>query len=233
MEQRQQRTLDRHHKVVIRNERLTALVAGVLLVGFTIDLLVTARLDKLIMIHIFIGTLLAGPLVVKMTSVGHRFLGYYTRSPAFVAKGTPNVWLRLLAPFLILDTLALFISGLALALHGPTNDRFIFLIHAATAAMWVPMIAVHVYAHIRQVPRAIARDWLSPHDTVSGRAKRLRVTILSLIAGAIAAAIVTPRATIWRHAFLVHGIPSPLALGVVAAIIGVLIAVPLLRGARE
>lgn len=228
-------TRQRQYQVVIRNERLTALAAAVLLVGFVVDLFVTANLHKLIMIHIFIGVLLAGPLVVKLFSVGYRFFRYYgSRSPAFVAKGPPNPWMRLLAPFLILDTLALFLSGIALALHGPVNDRLLFLLHAATAAMWVPMIAVHVYAHIRQVPRSIARDWAVPSSqAVSGRAQRLRLTIIALIIGAVAAVFITPLAASWRHAFIPNVIPSPLILGIVTAIIGVIIAVPLLRGARD
>ncbi len=224
----------RQYQVVVRNERLTALAAAVLLVGFIVDLLVTANLHQLIMIHIFIGVLLAGPLTVKLFSVGYRFFRYYGRSPAFVAKGTPNMWMRLLAPFFIIDTLALFLSGIALALHGPMNDRLLFLMHAATAAMWVPMLAVHVYAHIRLVPRSIARDWAVPSSqAVSGRVQRLRITVVSLIVGAVAAALITPLASPWRHAFIPNVIPSPLILGIVTAVIGVIIAIPLLRGARD
>lgn len=224
----------RQYQVVVRNERLTALAAAVLLVGFIVDLFVTTNLHKLIMTHIFIGVLLAGPLTVKLFSVGYRFFRYYGRSPAFVAKGAPNMWMRLLAPFLIMDTLALFLSGIALALHGPINDRLLFLIHAATAALWVPMIAVHVYAHIRLVPRSIARDWAVPSaQAVSGRVQRLRLTLVSLVVGAVAAVVITPMASQWRHAFIPNVVPSPLILGLVTAVIGVIIAVPILRGARD
>ncbi len=230
---KQRRTMDRQLRVVVRNERLTAITAAVLLMGFIVDLVVTANLSRLIMVHIFIGTLLVGPLVVKLTSVGYRFHGYYTKSPAFVAKGPPNVWMRLLAPFFIADTLALFISGLALALAGSPSNRLLFLLHAGTAALWVPMLAVHVYAHIRQVPRAIARDWAVPSRAVGGRIKRLRINILALIVGAITGAILTSAAAPWRQVHLPPVIPSPLVLGLVAAFFGVLIAIPLLRGARE
>lgn len=230
--QQPKRSIDRRSKTVARNERLTALAGGVLLVLFVVDLFVTANLDKLIMIHIFIGALISGPLLVKLSSVGYRFFGYYVRrNPAFVAKGPPNVWLRLLGPFLILLTLLLVASGFGLALEGPANDRVWFLIHAASSALWIPLVAIHVYAHIRQVPRAIGRDLRS--DAVSGRVKRFRVTLLSLIAGAIAGLVLMPIAAPWHDVALPHGVPSPLSLGIVAAIIGVLIAIPVLRGARE
>ncbi len=231
---KQQRSTDRQLRMVVRNERLTAITAAVLLVGFTVELLVTANLSRLIMIHIFIGTLLAGPLIVKLFSVGYRFLGYYIKSPGFVAKGPPNIWMRFMAPFFIVDTLVLFISGLALALEGSPSSRLLFLLHAGTAALWVPMLAVHVYAHIRQVPRAIARDWTDPsREAVAGRIKRLRINILALIVGAIGGAILTAMAAPWRHVPLAAVIPTPLAWGVVAAFFGVLIAIPLLRGGRR
>lgn len=228
------RTQHRRQRVVARNERLTAITAAVLLVGFLVDLIVTANLSRLIMVHIFLGTLLAGPLIVKLSSVGYRFLRYYTKSPAFVAKGPPNPWMRLLAPFFIVDTLLLFISGLALVFEGSPNNRLVFLLHAGTGALWIPMLAVHVYAHIRQVPRAIARDWVIPsQEAMSGRVKRLRINIIALIIGAIGGLIVSGVAAPWRRVHLPPVIPSPLILGLVAAFFGVLIAVPLLRGQRE
>ncbi len=227
-------SLDRRYRAVLRNERLTALAGAVLLVGFAVDLFVTANLSRLIMVHIFIGALLAGPLIVKLTGVGYRFFKYYGKSPAFVAKGPPNIWLRLLGPALLVVTLALFISGFGLAFEGPVHDRVLFFIHAASAAMWIPMIAVHVYGHIRQVPRSILEDWGSQsRQAVSGRVKRLRFIIMGLIVGTVAGVVMVHVAAPWRAVRLPAVIPSPLVLGVVAAVIGVLIAIPLLREATE
>ncbi|NMP21934.1 hypothetical protein [Sulfobacillus harzensis] len=226
--------INRKRLVVLRNERLTALAAAVLLVLFLIDLVFTADLRKFILVHIFIGTLLAGPLVVKLASVGYRFFSYYSKSPAFVEKGPPNIWLRLLAPFLILLTATLFLSGLALALEGAPDNRLVFLIHAGSAALWLPLIVVHVYAHIRLVPRSLRKEWSQPSGmSVSGRVKRLRTTVISLIIGAIAAILLTAASTPWLHAPIQHGIPSPIILGVVVSIVGLFIAVPLLRNARD
>lgn len=230
----QPKAFERQYRAVIRNERLTALAGAVLLVGFIIDLYATTDLNKLIMVHIFIGALLAGPLIVKLSSVGYRFFSYYGKSPAFIAKGPPNVWLRLLAPFLILVTLTLFLSGVALALEGGPTNRLIFLIHAGSAAIWIPLIVVHVYAHIHQVPRAVASHWdSSSPDALSGRIKRLRITILSLIIGALGGLLLTRLASPWKHIHFPSGIQSPVILGIGAAVIAMFIAVPLLRGARE
>lgn len=228
------RRQERQYQAVVRNERLTALVGAVLLVGFGIDLYVTANLGTLIVIHIFIGALLAGPLVIKLSSVGYRFFRYYNHAPAFVAKGPPNPWLRLLAPFLIIVTITVFTSGFLLALEGPPPNRLLFLLHAGSAAIWLPLIAVHVYAHVRQVPRAIASDWQArTPEQVSGRLKRLRVTVLGLAAGAVIAIVLSSSAGAWRHAGIPHIIPSPLVLGIGAAVIAVLIAIPILRGGLD
>lgn len=215
---------------------MTASTAAVLLVLFLVQMVVTANLQKFIMLHIFIGTLLAGPLLVKLSSVGYQFFGYYTQAPAFVAKGPPNVWLRLLAPLLLLDTLVLFGSGLVLALGGPPPNRLVFLAHAGTAGLWVPLIAVHVYAHIRQVPRALRREWgRRSNRTLSGRVVRLWLNVIALVAGAVAAIALMPVSDPWIHGVIHHGIPvpTPLIVGAVLAVMALLLAVPILRNARE
>jgi hypothetical protein len=225
----------RQYRAVVRNERLTAMAGAVLFVGFGIDLVVTANLATLIMIHIFIGALLAGPLILKLSSVGYRFVRYYGKSPAFVLRGPPNIWLRLLAPFLIGITLTLFGSGIVLALQGPAHmSRLVFLLHAGSAAIWLPLVTVHVYAHVRQVPRAIANDWRTTSaEEISGRIKRLRITVLALVVGAIGGFILTALASSWRHAHLPHVLPSPLVLGIGAAVVALFIAIPILRDSRE
>jgi hypothetical protein len=223
----------RRHRSVIRNERLTALAGGVLFVLFLLELAVTVNLRQMILVHIFIGTLLAGPLVVKLTSVGYRFFGYYLKSPAFVAKGPPNIWLRLLAPFFLLLTLTLFLSGLALILVGPSHAELFKLIHAGSAALWVPLLVVHVYAHIREVPRSVKAEWgLDSQVYVSGRMKRLRINLIALVLGTLGAVALMPMSRPWIHGPLEQGIPAPLILGLFAAIPAMIIAVPVLRRSR-
>src|SRR5438132_6062073 len=91
---------------VIGNERLTALAGAVLLVLILVELVSSANLHALLPLHIFVGVLLAGPLVVKLGSTGYRFLRYYTRSPAYVRSGPPRLLLRVLAPLLVVTTVA-------------------------------------------------------------------------------------------------------------------------------
>lgn len=213
-----------------RNERLTALAGTVLFVVIAAELVITAKLHALISIHIFVGVLLCGPLIVKLCSTGYRFFRYYTNSPVFVQKGVPNIWLRLLAPCLVLLTLLVFVSGFGLAVVGPSHTGLFLKIHAASVALWLPLVAVHVYAHIRRVPRLIANDWSHQRQVqVSGRSARVSINILGLIVGAIAAILMIPVSAPWRHWRIHEGLPSPLVLGIVAAVFAVAIAIPILR----
>jgi hypothetical protein len=210
-----------------RNERMTAIAGAVVFVFIIAELLITANLHGLLTEHIFVGVLLSGPLVVKMFSTGYRFFRYYTKSSDFVRKGPPNIILRLLAPFLVLTTFLVFISGFGLTFGH--DDRLFGKIHSVSVALWIPLTAVHAYAYIRKVPGLIASDWKTQSKyQVSGRKWRLGINIAGLMAGAIAAIVMLPLyASGWGH--LGFHLPGPLSLGIAAAIIAVLVAIPLLR----
>ena len=212
---------------VERNKRITAIAGIVLFVLIIAELVITANLEGLRSQHIFVGVLIAGPLVVKLCSTGYRFFRYYTKSSEFVRSGPPNIVLRVLAPFLVVITISVFISGFGLAFGGHANEELYHKIHAVSVFLWLPLLAVHIYAYIRKAAGEIAYDWSgkSKHR-VPGRESRLGINVAALILSGIAAIILTP----WE--FGSHGhweLPGPLAFGIIVAVIAVLIAIPLLR----
>ncbi|MFB5189930.1 hypothetical protein [Alicyclobacillus fastidiosus] len=215
---------------VTRNERMTALAGAVLFVLILVELVVTANLHALISVHIFVGMLLFGPLVVKLCSTGYRFYRYYSKSPVFVQKGPPHILLRLLAPVLVFMTIVVLVSGCGLAIVGPNHAGWFLKVHAVSVCLWLPLIAVHILAHIRRASRFIASDW-SKRDAkrVSGRAGRLRLNIMGLVTGAIAAVVMIPISAPWDHWHIHPGLPSPLVAGILAAACAILIAIPLFR----
>lgn len=218
---------------VRRNERLTAWTGAVLFVLIVAELVVTANLHSLISVHIFIGVLLAGPLVVKMASTGYRFLRYYNRNVEFVQAGPPHILLRLLAPLLVFFTILVFVSGFGLAVVGPHHLGLLFKIHAASVALWLPLAAVHIYAHIRKVPGLIRVDLSSQMpDKVRGRNGRIGVNLFALFVGLIAAILMLPVSQPWNDWRIHHGVPSPLAVGLMLAVFAIFIAMPLLRTMR-
>src|SRR6266480_7264874 len=144
---------------VVGNERMTALADAVLFVLILVELVTSARLRTLLSAHVFVGVVLSGPLAVKIGSTFYRFLRYYTRSPAFVRRGPPRLALRVLAPLLISTTLVVIGSGIGLVVTGPRSAGPLLPLHGISVLVWLPLIAIHVFAYIWRVPRLVANDW--------------------------------------------------------------------------
>jgi hypothetical protein len=210
-----------------RNKRITAIAGTVLFVLIIAELVITANLDGLRSEHIFVGVLLAGPLVVKICSTGYRFFRYYTKSPEFVRSGPPNILLRVLAPFLVVMTILVFISGFGLAFGGHAYEGLFHKVHTVSVTLWLPLLGVHIYAYIRKAFGLIKYDWTSQSKyRVPGREGRLGINVAAIILSGVAGIILSPLK------FGKHGhweLPGPLALGIAAAVIAVLIAIPLIR----
>ncbi|MFF2450855.1 hypothetical protein ACFVSW_28025 [Neobacillus sp. NPDC058068] len=205
-----------------RNKRLTAIAATVLFVLIIAEFVTMANLVELISYHIYVGILIAGPLVVKMCSTSYRFFRYYTKSPDFVKAGPPIILLRLLAPFLVVITVLVMVSGFGLVLGGHAHEGLFLKIHAISVILWLPLLAVHIFAYIRKASGLIANDWTRKSKyRVPGRQGRIGINVAALIVSGIVANILTP---LYRGE-PEHGIP-PLVLGIVATVIAVIIARP-------
>jgi hypothetical protein len=214
---------------VVGNERMTALAGAVLLVLILVELVTAVALRALLSAHVFAGVLLAGPLVVKLGSTGYRFLRYYSGSPAFVRRGPPRLALRLLAPLLIATTLVVIGSGIGLVVTGPSQAGLLLPLHGFSVLVWLPLIAIHVFAYIGRVPGLVAGDWSSPSaEQAPGRGRRLGVNLGALISGAIAAMLLLPSATPWIAWSQTNGIvPAPMIVGMLVAALALLASRPL------
>jgi len=204
---------------VVGNERTTALASAVLLPLIVGALLTAARTRVLLSAHIVVGVVLVGPLAVKIGSTGYRFVRYYRGSAPFVAKGPPLPVLRVLAPLLLAATLALIASGIALDVTGPDHGGPLIPLHNVTAMIWLPMIAIHVFAHLRSVPSRIVDDWRrQPAEPASGRGRRLTLILGALVGGTIATTLTVPLNTAWIDWTKTNaaGPPAPLLAGTLA-----------------
>ncbi|HEX7735217.1 MAG TPA: hypothetical protein VF458_10140 [Ktedonobacteraceae bacterium] len=184
---------------VIGNERLTAVAGAMLLVLFVVELVTVPNLRAGLAIHVFIGVLLAGPLAVKLGSTGYRFLRYYTGSPAYVRKGPPRLALRVLAPLLLVTTLVLIGSGIGLMVTGPLHPGPLLLVHGLSTLLWLPLIAIHVFAYLWRALRSLAGNWSKPSGRSEhlARGLRLGVNLGAPLGGAITAILVLPVAAPW------------------------------------
>jgi hypothetical protein len=143
---------------VAGNEQLTALTGTVLLAGFALEGMTLLALGRLLTLHMFLGILLIGPVLLKIGSTGYRFIRYYNSSEGYVRKGPPAPIPRLLGPVVILTSLAVLGTGVALALAGRGTGAWLFL-HKASFVLWFGAMTVHVLTYAWRLPRIL----LGPH----------------------------------------------------------------------
>jgi hypothetical protein len=168
------------------NERLTTAAALVLLALLALETLTTLSLSSYLAVHIFLGLLLLPPVGLKLASVGWRFVRYYTRSNPYRLKGPPELLLRLLAPFLVVSTMTLLGSGVAL-IATTHRGGLLLTLHVASFVVWGVLMAVHVLIYLTRTLRAGTADWRRRADLVAGAGGRRLALVCALLAGVVVA----------------------------------------------
>jgi hypothetical protein len=169
------------------NEQLTAMVAALLLLLLAIETATLLQLRSLLTVHAFVGMLLIPVVALKLASSGWRMLRYYRRGEEYVRRGPPHVMLRVLvAPVLLLSTLVLFATGVALLVLGQTEGTVVGL-HQASFVVWAGAAGVHVLVHALKLPRVLRAK-------IPGVALRLAVVTGVLVSGALLAIATLPAA---------------------------------------
>lgn len=167
------------------NARLTGSVAIALLVLLAAEGATIPFIGQLLGPHIFIGMLLIPPVALKMASTGYRFARYYTGSAPYVSKGPPPAALRLLAPGVVLTTLALFGTGVALLFAGPPSHTLVFA-HKLSFIAWVALMSLHVLGHLLELPRLASADWrrTGPREArLAGAGMRISAIAAAIVVG--------------------------------------------------
>ena len=185
------------------NEQLTAAAGTVLLVLLAALGVTILRIRPLLSEHMFLGMLLIPPVGLKMASTGYRFARYYTANPAYRRKGPPATLMRLLAPLVVISTVVVFASGVALLLAGPSSRGSLLLIHKASFFVWIAVTAIHVLGHLSDLPRALQRKHeLQPQLARYGTGRAGRALSLSgaLVAGLVLAILYIPQFSPWLNA---------------------------------
>lgn len=186
-----------HEGGPLGNERLTASTGLILLIALAALGVTTLFLGQMLGGHIFIGMLLIGPLALKLASTGYRFGRYYTRNVPYRRHGPPHIALRLLAPVLVLASVTVFASGVALLIAGPPH-RLLLRIHQVSFIVWGASFAVHTLAYLWRTPRLAAADWRHiPGRPANGSLTRRLLIGAALIGGLILALATLPLAHPW------------------------------------
>jgi hypothetical protein len=186
------------------NEQLTAATGAGLLVLLAALGVTILRIRPLLSEHMFLGLLLIGPVALKMSSTGYRFARYYTANPTYRRKGPPAPLMRLLAPLVVISTVVVFASGVALLLEGPSSRGSLLLIHRASFVVWIAVTAIHVLGHLSDLPRALTRKHeIQPAELDgygTGRAGRALSLSGALVAGLVLAILYIPQFAPWLNA---------------------------------
>jgi hypothetical protein len=184
------------------NERLTAAVGATLIVLLAVIGVTIVRIGQLLSVHLFVGMLLVPPVLLKMSSTGYRFFRYYTANPRYRRKGPPALGLRLIAPMVVLSTLVVFVSGIALLFAGASSRSTLFPIHKDSFFVWGAFMALHVLGHLPSM-RAVLRADYSPSaqltSDVTGRTGRGLALGGALVAGVVLAVLVIPEFGPWLN----------------------------------
>jgi hypothetical protein len=196
------------------NARLTAAV-GLLLLGVCLAELVTLLdVNGLISWHIGIGVALIPLALAKTATTGWRILRYYGGVRPYRQAGPPPMPLRILGPVVVVTTLAVLGSGLALIAVGPDSGRATLFtapglrvspltIHQAAFILWAVATGLHVLA--RAVPAVqLLLPATSSRPTVSGSVGRVVVVVAILALAAMTAAIVLSLSGSWTSGDRLH-----------------------------
>ena len=184
------------------NTRLTSVVGMVLFVLLGLEGITILSVRQMITLHVFVGVLLIGPVLLKTVSTVYRFVRYYTRAAPYVEKGPPHPLLRILGPVVIASSLAVLGTGIGLLAVTPDEPGLLLQAHKASFIVWVAVMAVHVLGHLR---KAALTSWGELSVTrgarlVRGRNLRLVAVVVALAVGVTTAATLMPAAAPWTTA---------------------------------
>ena len=169
------------------NEQLTLAIAALLIVLLAVEGATILRIGSLLTVHAFVGMLLIPVVALKLGSTGWRMLRYYQRGEEYVLRGPPHIALRVLvAPVLVLSTLLVFGTGVALLALDQRHGTLVGL-HKATFLVWAGAFGLHVLGHLLRLPQL----W---RQRVPGLALRIAIAASALVTGVTLATLTLPSA---------------------------------------
>jgi hypothetical protein len=168
-----------------RNRRLTALTGAAIYLLLVALAVTVVNVRGLLIAHYAVGFLLLPPVVLKLGSTGYRFARYYMGSEAFRVAGAPPLVLRfVVAPVLVLSTVAVFATGLELWLFGLQFGSVWIAAHTLSAVVMLVALAAHLLAHTRVSVDVLVGEATARREVLSPRS----LAVASLVFGAMLAA---------------------------------------------
>jgi len=183
------------------NARMTGMTAAVLLVLLAAEGATLLQVGALLTPHVVIGMVLVPFVVVKLATTGWRMAQYYRGTAAYLERGAPPLLLRLLGPVVVVATVAVVASGIALLLVPHSLRSSMFFLHKVTFVLWFGAMTVHVLGHLLDTGRLAPADVVArTRSQVRGAGVRLWTLAACLVAGVLLAAVTAPAVGPWLAA---------------------------------
>ena len=179
------------------NEVLTSITALALVALIGVQLITVLALESMIRIHLFVGVVLLGPVVLKLSTTGYRFVRYYAGAREYREKGPPSTLLRAIAPVFVLATVGLFTTGVVMLLNGNGNgDGAVRGLHVASFWVWIACLGAHVLLNGREVLANLHTEWFSrARLRLAGAQLRAGLVVASILGGLLVAIALISRIT--------------------------------------
>jgi hypothetical protein len=181
------------------NARLTGTVAAVLVVLLAAEGVTVLSVRSLVAPHVFIGLLLIPPVALKIGSTIYRFARFYRGSEPYRRKGPPPALMRLLGPFVVVLTVTVLGTGVALLFVGRSARHEWLFLHKVSFVAWFGATALHVLGHLADTASLAPRDWYGrTRGDVRGAGIRRWAVVASIVSGALLGLVLVGRSTLWR-----------------------------------
>jgi hypothetical protein len=192
------------------NARLTAWTGLVLLALIAIELVTILDVRGMLSWHIVVGTLLVPVALLKTATTTWRFGRYYAGNRSYRDAGAPPTLLRFLGPLVVLTTLGVLGSGLALIALGQDSSRTVLFtalgqrvdtltLHQGLFIAFAAATGLHLLARIGSAVSQVIGRWQPAGTGVPGRSGRLVALVVTLAAAAVTAALILGASTGWKN----------------------------------
>ncbi len=192
----------RQDRGVLINSRITTMIGGLLLVLLAIEGISIVFIHIYLPMHIFFGMLLVPPILFKLGTTTYKAARYYTDSPGYKRQGPPPAILRFLGPVVIILTVILMVTGIAL-LVAPVNMRAtLFFLHRASFVLWFGVMTIHVLGHIKETMIINIAEWTKTTvKKLPGSAFRKGLIVFCVLAGLPLGFWMVAKTPAWLHWF--------------------------------
>jgi hypothetical protein len=194
------------------NAQLTAWTGLLFLALIAVELVTLLDVRGWMSWHLVVGVLLVPVALLKTGSTGWRIVRYYTGNRSYRTGGPPPMILRVVGPLVVLSTLGVLGSGLALIALGQQTSQQTWLtalghqvsavtLHQAFFIAFGAFTGLHLLARIvPAIQLSTARSTQYDARTgTPGKGPRALTVAVTLAAAAIAAALILPAAAGWQQ----------------------------------